>query len=319
MMAGEIAERNSLLIRPILSAHRLAGRGRFRRSGTIAHRSSSVRQRQAFTLIELLVVISIITLLMAILLPTLQRVRSQARAVACQSKLRQWGVMFSMYANDNNGKILDMGRWSGRQNSSNSRLIVTLESIDLYCNDLLLCPMATRRELRPDSIFIQGSGRSGRERIVGSKSTAWCDRSTHTLSSGQQWVSEFSGSYGLNSYTGDFSIDIYPGSVQNNVPVFLDCRYRRGWVRPFDEPPEYEDHFRNFGPAPSFGDITYFSINRHSGGTNSLFLDWSVRKVGLKELWTLKWSDKFDTAGPWTKSGGVLPEDWPKWMRGFKD
>ena len=48
-------------------------------------------------------------------------------------------------------------------------------------------------------------------------------------------------------------------------------------------------------------------------------MDWSVRKVGVKELWTLKWDKDFDTAGPWTKAGGVKPEDWPQWMRRFKD
>lgn len=52
---------------------------------------------------------------------------------------------------------------------------------------------------------------------------------------------------------------------------------------------------------------------------NGLFLDWSVRKVGLKELWTLKWYKEFDTANEWTRAGGVQPEDWPEWMRGFKD
>ena len=50
-----------------------------------------------------------------------------------------------------------------------------------------------------------------------------------------------------------------------------------------------------------------------------LIRDWSVRKVGLKELWTLKWDPAFDTSGPWTLAGGVQPEDWPQWMRGFKD
>jgi hypothetical protein len=48
-------------------------------------------------------------------------------------------------------------------------------------------------------------------------------------------------------------------------------------------------------------------------------MDWSVRKVGLKELWTLKWHRNFDTSGPWTKAGGVKPDDWPKWMRNFRD
>jgi prepilin-type processing-associated H-X9-DG protein len=60
-------------------------------------------------------------------------------------------------------------------------------------------------------------------------------------------------------------------------------------------------------------------INRHDGGVNFLFLDWSVRKVGLKESWTLKWHGEYDTAGPWTKRGGVKPEDWPAWMQRFKD
>jgi len=60
-------------------------------------------------------------------------------------------------------------------------------------------------------------------------------------------------------------------------------------------------------------------FNRHDAGINCLFMDWSVRKVGLKELWTLKWNMQFDTANPWTKAGGVQPEDWPEWMRGFKD
>jgi len=49
-----------------------------------------------------------------------------------------------------------------------------------------------------------------------------------------------------------------------------------------------------------------------------MFMDWSVRKVGLKELWTLKWHPQFDTAGPWTKAGDAEPGDWPAWMRSFK-
>ncbi len=52
---------------------------------------------------------------------------------------------------------------------------------------------------------------------------------------------------------------------------------------------------------------------------NMMFLDWSVRKVGLKELWTFKWHRKYDTVGPWTKQGGVIADAWPKWMRSFKD
>ena len=54
-------------------------------------------KRTAFTLIELLVVIAIIAVLMAILMPALNRVKRQARNVACQANLNQWGLFFAMY------------------------------------------------------------------------------------------------------------------------------------------------------------------------------------------------------------------------------
>ncbi len=55
------------------------------------------------------------------------------------------------------------------------------------------------------------------------------------------------------------------------------------------------------------------------GAINLLFMDWTVRAVGLKELWTLKWHRHFDVTGPWTRAGGAAPTDWPQWMRAFKD
>jgi prepilin-type N-terminal cleavage/methylation domain-containing protein len=56
-----------------------------------------MRAKAGFTLTELLAVIAIIALLMAILVPSLQRVRRQAKAVRCQSNLRQWGTVWSTY------------------------------------------------------------------------------------------------------------------------------------------------------------------------------------------------------------------------------
>lgn len=63
------------------------------------------RCARAFTLIELLVVISIIAVLMAVLVPSLNRARKQAQKIACQSNLRQIGVALQTYLPDSGYRL----------------------------------------------------------------------------------------------------------------------------------------------------------------------------------------------------------------------
>ena len=82
-----------------LSSRTVAG---FKNSLVMMQFYTQYARRKAFTLIELLVVISIISLLLAILIPALQGARKSARAAYCLSMLRQWHIASTLYINDNN-------------------------------------------------------------------------------------------------------------------------------------------------------------------------------------------------------------------------
>ena len=72
---------------------------------TLSERGHEARPLRGFTLIELLVVVAIIALLVAILVPALNRAREEAKKVVCLSNLHQIGVAVHCYTNDNGGRM----------------------------------------------------------------------------------------------------------------------------------------------------------------------------------------------------------------------
>jgi len=278
-----------------------------------------MNKARAFTLIELLVVIAIIALLMALLLPALQRARKQARAAVCLTNLKQWGSALVLYAEDNEGRFPPFGAatlWilSGRYVSATNP-DEPKEFQPIKTKGIALCPMAPRAG--GAGKFTVGSKSYRVEGLLGTTFTSW-----EIIS----FSPPFRCSYGLNlalfpvdpyypegdAFYGKFYPYLFSIRGSARIPALLDS------VNPTGAPV----HARGVGKPPTSDKNTNswpFCINRHNAHVNGLFLDWSVRKIGLKELWTLKWSPGFDTAGPWTKAGGVISSDWPAWMRSFKD
>ena len=95
--------------------------------------------------------IAIIALLMAILMPALQRIKKQAKMVACQSNLRQWALYFSLYTDDNNGHF--HRGWNDGAYYEDSWMVV-MRPYYLDNPSLCFCPTATKsREERVDNTF----------------------------------------------------------------------------------------------------------------------------------------------------------------------
>jgi prepilin-type N-terminal cleavage/methylation domain-containing protein/prepilin-type processing-associated H-X9-DG protein len=278
-------------------------------------------KRKAFTLIELLVVISVIVLLIALLLPALRKARDQARAAICQAHLKQWATTAALYLEDNEGRLPQDGMVGYRMfflrgaviSSDDPNVVQSLHAVDT--KGIARCPMAVKPGKGHFSATI---GDSHVEGSIGSTFNAW-----EMTSPGPP----FRCSYGLNGWLFSYRFvssdpsrfryrlrytDVFSLKGRAKIPVLLDSTMPTSETIPIDV----------FGPPirPGSGlGLASFCINRHNEYINGLFLDWSVRKVGIKELWTLKWYLDVDTAGPWTKAGGVRPDDWPEWMRGFKD
>jgi prepilin-type N-terminal cleavage/methylation domain-containing protein/prepilin-type processing-associated H-X9-DG protein len=296
-----------------------------------ASRTSAIVRATGFTLIELLVVIAIVALLMAALLPALHAARKRARAVVCRAHLKQWGTTLALYLEEHQGRfsrsfeaVAGLSLLRGmpvepKTDPNMPRRYHAVETRGISC-----CPMATRTTGEAGLwVSTGGLAQAFLEMSSGGTFLAWEIRKP---------VPAFRGSYGLNRnlFGNSMSLGFFAGRRQSetevyalrrcaNMPVLLDAVGPNCWmVNEKESPPKTE----LLGPARSPVAGVYdtdLCINRHDGSMNGLFLDWSVRPVGLKELWTLRWHGSFNTAGPWTQAGGVKPQDWPPWMRRFKD
>ncbi|MHC4738898.1 MAG: hypothetical protein ACYS9Y_08355 [Planctomycetota bacterium] len=201
--------------------------------------------------------------------------RRRAKEAVCLSNLQNWGNIFKAFLNDNEGYFMD-----GYSDITNQRWYLALRPYYSNNEEFLLCPQAVK------PLADYGFDPSG-----GTFNT-W-DGGTHD---GQQYY----GSYGicsclLNPPTQSSDhwrrADV---AGADNVPLLLDAQWFTAYPWWSNEPPFYEG--ARWRSGATGGGMGIYCIPRHYGAINGLFLDFSARKIGLKELWLLKWTRTYDVS-----------------------
>jgi len=266
---------------------------------------------RAFTLIELLVVIAVIALLMAILMPALRRAKGQAQAVACAAHLRQFGLAWNLYAQDNDGfniEYFPSAQWGaggfwfyqlgpyfgdkdfGRGQGDTRRGILKI----------LRCP-ATRAWSNRYSDSIR----------YGAHDMAW-QWSWRTDAQGREELHE--GSYTLNGWMQNLSAERKSAYAANRVrnyyfkyddapgtsPLLCDG----GWVDAWPDNSDVDQthlfaDLRGSGiPGGTYrmspNQLTRVLLERHGRGINILFKGAHVQRIPLEKVCQYQWHKYFN-------------------------
>jgi prepilin-type N-terminal cleavage/methylation domain-containing protein len=291
-------------------------------------------KKKGFTLIELLVVIAIIALLLSILMPSLNKVKQVARDVVCRSNLKQWSLIWTMYTSDYDSKfphqIEDIGGWPRGHWIENIRNEWQTEL------GILKCPSAAKYKFLGDTAWLHGSYTSpykmdnvnaaGLKEECGYGMNVWAySKNPATDDPADNDKNGFP--FKLTAARFWQNIDVRNAS---NIPLFMDSMWRGGLPTYSSgvsggsmtmPAAESDNNDNNWDDKNVSGGIRHFAMPRHSSGskagTNVLFMDLSARHVMIKEMWTLKWHRKFNTAEYLTLPKSTI---WPgTWMDKYAD
>jgi len=267
-----------------------------------AREKAEAKTKSGFTLIELLVVISIIALLLAILMPSLQKVKEQAKSTICQASLHGWALTFGIYAADYNDK---WAKWplDYRTGWWMETLLPYYDGVDLYNDEFRICASAKA-----------GAGVDDGDGYGGAKK-AWGPFADGTY--GSYGINHYLYGYRPNIWSIDNSKEYFWGKIsgigsQGNVPLLMDSTWS-GMFPSFTDPVPPSGDDGDLGQRWGWGidcEMARVCLDRHNMSVNSSFTDLSCRKVELTELWDLKWHPQWErqhkTRSDFTDSNGRI-------------
>lgn len=269
-------------------------------------------QKSGFTLIELLVVIAIIALLLAVIMPSLTKCKEAAKTVVCASQLRQFGVAWSQYSEENDGWNIAASESNEERDSGGMwfyRLGPYISAHHSYTQGdpdadsrsgvvkLLNCPSA--KEWTADSEYYRDNLDN-----YGSAKMAWRWR-------GADQVRDLQGSYCMNAWmlqrvknghTDTSDPRYYPKFINaaGNVPLISDGAWLNAWPLSSEAALIETDLIDTLGSGydgtyrmPGDRSSARIVLSRHGDAINIVFRDTHVEKIDLESLWSFPWHKDF--------------------------
>ena len=249
-------------------------------------------------------VIAIIALLLAMMMPGLKKAQEVTRDVTCRSNLKQWGVVWKVYADEYDGKLPDCTGYAALRGD----WIIALRD-DYPTGKMTLCPNATKWVDYGVPAGNSGGVFSTYRNIYNDGTEELCSYGMNVWSySTIHWAMEPDAE---EKIWGRFEVE-----GTSNVPLFMDSIYRGGFPSygGYDRMDMPADEYPNNGFEHVMDGIRQFAMPRHGsggkGGTNVLFFDLGTRHVDVKEIWTLKWHRNFDTHEYLNNISSIWPGTW---------